>query len=117
MITPACEASPLRSESRAVADDAAVSVIRQTREAEVEDLHPILRRDLHVGRLEVAMDDPLFVRGLERFGNLVGDGERLVDRHRPAHETFRERLALDQFHDEHMPTDRFLEAVSAAMCG
>ena len=57
------------------------------------------------------MDDPLLVRGLERFGNLVGDGERLVDRHRPAHETVGERLALDQFHDEQMPTSGFLEAV------
>ena len=57
------------------------------------------------------MDDPLLVRGLERFGNLVRDVQRLLDRHRPAHETVGERLALDQLHDEQMTTGGFLEAV------
>ena len=38
------------------------------------------RRDLDVGRLEVAMDDPCGVRGLESVGDLPRDRERLVQR-------------------------------------
>ena len=33
------------------------------------------------------MDDPLLVRGFQRFGDLAGDGERLVQRDRPGYET------------------------------
>ena len=29
------------------------------------------------------MDDALFVRGFECFGNLLGDGQRLIDWNRP----------------------------------
>ena len=35
-------------------------------------------RDLDVGRLQVAMDDAPFVRGLERLGDLAGDRGDLV---------------------------------------
>ena len=45
-------------------------------EAEVEHLDVPVRRDLDVGRLEIAMDDALLVRRLERLGDLDGDGER-----------------------------------------
>ena len=49
-------------------------------QAEVEHLDGAVRRDLDVGRLEVAMDDAAAVRGFERVGDLPGDRERLVQR-------------------------------------
>ena len=54
------------------------------REPEVEDLDGAVGSDLDVGRLEVAMDDALFVGCLQRVGDLARDGERVADRHRPA---------------------------------
>ena len=59
---------------------------------------------------------PLLVRGLERLGDLPGDGERLVERHRPARDALRERLALDELHDERVTAADFLEAVDRARC-
>ena len=52
-------------------------------EAEVEDLHDAVRRDLDVRRLQVAVDDPLLVGGLERVGDLPRDGQRVVERQAP----------------------------------
>ena len=46
--------------------------------AEVEHLHGAVGRDLDVGGLEIPMDDALLVGGVERVGDLTGDGQRLV---------------------------------------
>ena len=48
-------------------------------EAEVEHLDRAVRRDLDVRRLEVAVDDALLVRRLERLGDLPRDRQRLVE--------------------------------------
>jgi hypothetical protein len=45
---------------------------------EVEDLHVAGGRQLHVRRLEIAMDDPPFMRVLEAFRNLLRDRDRFV---------------------------------------
>ena len=49
------------------------SEFRARCQAEVEHLHGAVRADLDIGRLEVAMRDAEFVRGLERVGDLPGD--------------------------------------------
>ena len=54
----------------------------QLRQAEVEHLDQAVRPQLDVGRLQIAMDDPQFVRGLERLGDLPRNGQRLVQRNR-----------------------------------
>ena len=41
------------------------------------------------------MDDPLFVRGVERLGELACNRERLRYRERTAHQSVGERGALD----------------------
>ena len=53
------------------------------RQPEVQQLHHAVRRDLDVRGLQVAMDDPLFVRGFERLGNLRRYRKRLTDWDRP----------------------------------
>ena len=73
------------------------------REAEVEDLHAPVRRDLHVRRLEVAMHDPLLVRRLQRLGDLPGVGERFFEWKRADASAHREVFPLDELHDEEMP--------------
>ena len=52
-------------------------------EAEIEDLDAVVGRELDVGRLQVAMDDPLLVRRVERLGDLRRDRQRFGDRNRP----------------------------------
>jgi len=48
------------------------------------------------------MDDPLFVRPLERVGDLRAVPEHLVGRKRPLLDPIGERLAFDHLHDEEM---------------
>ena len=57
------------------------------------------------------MDDPLLVRGFKRYGNLSGDGQRFVNRDRPARDALREILALDQLHHESLHAVGVLEPV------
>ena len=53
---------------------------RRLRQPEVEHLHHAVRRDLDVRGLQVAVDDPFLVRGLERVGDLPRDRQRFVNR-------------------------------------
>ncbi len=58
---------------------------RDLRDAEVGDLHALVAGEDDVGWLDVAMDDPLAVREVERLGDLLED---------PRDRRVRERLAL-----------------------
>ena len=63
------------------------------------------------------MDDPLFVRRLERVGDLRDDRQRLGERHRAPQQPIRQRLPLDQLHDQEMLAPRFLQAVERGDVG
>ena len=56
------------------------------RDSEVSDLHAPRgvgrRHQQHVGWLQIAMDDPVVVRGFERVDDLPRDGQRVINRHR-----------------------------------
>ena len=65
-------------------------------QAEVEHLDGPIRAQLDVGRLQIAMDDALLVRGLQGVGDLSRDIDRLVDRQRAVLEPLGERRSLDQ---------------------
>ena len=52
-------------------------------QAEVQHLHGAVRPHLDVGGLQIAVNDALLVRRFERFGDLLRDRQRLVDRDRP----------------------------------
>ena len=57
------------------------------------------------------MNDPLFVRGFERLGDLRGDRQRFIDRNRAACDTLRQIVAFDQFHHERGDAPALFEAV------
>jgi len=81
-------------------------------QAEVEHLHRAIRADLDVGGLQVAMDDPLLVRGFQRLGDLLRNGERLIDGNRAAGDALRQVVALDEFHHDCGEVRGLLEAVN-----
>jgi hypothetical protein len=64
-----------------------------------------------VGRLEITMDDPLFVRRAERLGDLPCDRERSRDRQRSSFEAFGQRRAVDQFQHQRCHAIRFVEPI------
>ena len=63
------------------------------------------------------MRDAVDVCGVERFGNLRGQEERAVERHRTAFQAIRQRLALEQLHHEERDAVLLPESYSAQMCG
>ena len=85
-------------------------------QAEVQDLDHAGRRDLDVRGLQVAVDDPSFVRDLESLGDLSRDRQRLVHGNGDASlaEPRRERLPLDELEHQEAGRVRFLESVDAA---
>jgi hypothetical protein len=68
-------------------------------------------RDLHVRRLQVAVDDPFLVRRLERFGDLPRDRQSLAHRQRAAPQALGEVLALHELEDEERRALGLLDAV------
>ena len=69
------ECRPRRSRPRAIGCE--------LRQAEVEQLHARLRQH-HVARLQIAVDDAVPMRLVERLGDLDGDSAGLVERQRAA---------------------------------
>ena len=57
------------------------------------------------------MDHSLFVRGLERLGDLPGDGKHVAHGTGPARDAFGQRLAFDQLHDDGRRGVALLQAV------
>ena len=85
--------------------------LHRLRQPEVEHLHRAVGADLDVRRLQIAVDDALLVRGFERLGDLLRDGQRLVERDRAARDALRRVVALDEFHHERGHAAAFFEAV------
>ena len=56
------------------------------------------------------MDDALLVRGLQRFGDLLRDRQRVGQRERALRDPVGQRRAFDQFEDERVPDTGLLRA-------
>ena len=81
-------------------------------QTEIEDLDPPLRRHLDVRGLEIAVDDPLAVGGVERLGELPGDAQDLVHGQRAGpNEALGQRLAVNELHDQEARVAGLFEAV------
>ena len=72
---------------------------RRAREAEIEQLRARARQH-HVARLQIAVDDAVAVRAIERVGDLGRVADDLVGRQRPARQPRGQRLALEVLHDQ-----------------
>jgi hypothetical protein len=48
-------------------------------EPEIQHFHHAVRPQLDIRRLEITVDDAVFVRGFERLGDLFRDGQRLIE--------------------------------------
>ena len=70
------------------------------REPEVQELHVAVKSQRDIRRLEIAMNDPFIVSGMERLGDLARHGQRFVHREWSARDTIGQRRALDELHDE-----------------
>ena len=68
------------------------------RESEVRDLDMAIPPDHHVRRLQIPVDDFLFVRLLERFRHLYGNAQPFSKRWPFSLQPTRERLTIDVFH-------------------
>ena len=82
------------------------------RQAEVQHLHRAVGPKLDVCGFEIAVNDPVLVRGLQGVGDLPCDGQRLVQRDRAAAQPLRQILTFDELHDEGVHAVRILEAVN-----
>ncbi len=80
-------------------------------QTEVEHFYLAVRLQLHVGRLQVAVDDALLVRLLEPLCDLSRDRERLFERQRPAGDAGGEVFALDVLHRQEPHVLELVDAV------
>ena len=60
------------------------------------------------------MDDSLLVRDLEGFGDLLGDGERFIDRNAPPRNSLVEALPVDEFQHQELTGVCFVQTVDRA---
>ena len=79
---------------------AVVRRLRQTREAEVEELDVSLADEEEVLRLQVPVDDTVRVRRREGLRDLATDLDRLADGHRTPREPLAQCLAVQQLEDD-----------------
>ena len=110
-ITPACVAARLMVGEWVRPAAEAGPALERLGEPEVEHLDPALGRDLDVGGLQVAVDDAVLVRLLERLRDLERDAGGLLHRDGAALDAVGERVAGDQLHHQRGGALALLEAV------
>jgi hypothetical protein len=89
----------------------------ELRQSEVEHFDSAFRRDFHIRRLEIAMDDAPVVRRLERLGDLSCDAECLVKRKRSPGDPLSERRPRHELHDQEASAFGFLQSVNRRNVG
>ena len=87
--------------------------LRQLGEAEVEDLDRTIRPQLDIRGLEIAVDNPLLMRGFQCQGDLLGYRHGLVDRDRSTFDPLQKILALHEFHHQGGHAPALFEPVDA----
>ena len=75
----------------------------------VEHFHGAVLPELDVRGLQVSVDHARFMARLECIGDLMRDGDDLVDGHRPLLDPLRERGAFDELENERVDAVRLLE--------
>ena len=113
MITPICVPAAVNVGDWFGSPPGTVECLGQ---AKVQHLHGPVRPQLDVGRLQIPVDDALFVRGFQRLRDLLGDRQRLVHRNRSLGDAVSQRRPLDQLQDQRLRAV-LLQAVDACDAG
>ena len=71
--------------------------LERLRQPEVQHLHHAVIFDLDVCRLEIAVDDPLLMRSFKAFRDLLGNGQRFINRDRSLLDSLGQSWAFDEF--------------------
>ena len=69
-------------------------------QAKVQDFHGAILFDLHIRRLQVAVDNALIVGRFEGLGDLLGNRESFIERDRAFGDPLSQRRPLDQLQDQ-----------------
>ena len=80
-------------------------------ESEVQHFCGAIRRYFHIGGLQVAVDDAALVGIFQCFGNLFGDGQRILARQRALFDAVGKRGPIDQLHHQRRHVVGFFQAV------
>ena len=82
-------------------------------QAKVQEPHPAVRRDLDVGRLQIAMDDAPRVGSLESNRDVARDSNGVSNSHRAGGQRLGEGDPRHELHDEELQIAHPLQAVDA----
>jgi hypothetical protein len=106
-------AVPRMTPARVTAGLVIVGEFKCLRQTEVQHLDRPVGSDLDVGGFQVAMHDPMFVRGLQSVGNLSSDRQSLFERNGSPCQSIGKRGAVDELeHQSRSCPDRIrIEAV------
>ena len=85
--------------------------VQRLRQSKIQHLHRPVVLHLHVGRLEVAVDDALLMRRFQRLGDLLRNRQRLIQRYRPLRDPVSERRAFNQLQHQRPRPLGLLDAV------
>jgi hypothetical protein len=100
----------------ALADGASIGSIAFAR-PKVEDLDRAVGPYLDIRGLQIAVNDPLLVSGLQRLRNLLRDRQGFIEWNRAASYALREVIAFDEFHHERGSALTLFESVDGCDIG
>ena len=75
-------------------------ILKRFGEAKIQNLGRSVGRDLDICGLQVAVDDTFVVSRFEPLGDGGEKRDRVLDRHGTALEALRQRLTVDELHDQ-----------------
>ena len=88
------------------------SDFQRLRQSEIQHFDHAVGADFDVGGLQIAMNDPALVRGLERVGNLPRDGQGFVQCDAASRDAIGQRRPFDEFEHERFDLGAIFEAVN-----
>ena len=92
-------------------------VLERLREPEIQHLHRAVFSDLHIGRLQIAMNDSNLVSRFETVSHLPRNGDDFIQRDwRPGDPVGKSR-PFDELEDERLHTLGVFHAVNASDVG
>ena len=83
-------------------------------EAEIQNFHAAVRRDLDVCRLQITMHHAVLIRVFERAGDLSSDRQHFGERNQAGCDAIRQRGPFGQFRHQRIGRSRILHAADGS---